>query len=89
MPNLTRTSRCAVSSALLLALAMTVAQTVTAQTAPAALQPSESHHTVATLSATGVQIYVCKRDGDKPDHRAKRERSCKVHGVLSSAAACR
>ncbi|WP_024974580.1 DUF3455 domain-containing protein [Ralstonia pickettii] len=66
MPNLPRTSRCAVSSALLLALAMTVAQTVTAQTAPAALQPSESHHTVATLSATGVQIYVCKRDGDKP-----------------------
>ncbi|MEO1356324.1 MAG: hypothetical protein AAFW48_11125, partial [Pseudomonadota bacterium] len=65
MPNLPRTSRCAVSSALLLALAMTVAQTVTAQTAPAALQPSESHHTVATLSATGVQIYVCKRDGER------------------------
>ena len=66
MPTLPRTPRCAASSALLLALAMTVAQTVTAQTAPAALQPAESHHTVATLSATGVQIYVCKRDGDKP-----------------------
>jgi len=66
MPNLPHTSRSAVSPALLLALAMAVSQTAPAQTAPAVLQPAESHRTVATLSATGVQIYVCKRDGDKP-----------------------
>lgn len=54
------------ASTLLLALALTAAQTAIAQTAPAALQPADAHHTIATLSATGVQIYVCKRDGDKP-----------------------
>ncbi|WP_413706022.1 DUF3455 domain-containing protein [Ralstonia sp. Ralssp110] len=66
MTSLPRTLRHRTASALLLALAMTSAQTVMAQTAPAVLQPADAHHIVATLSATGVQIYVCKRDGDKP-----------------------
>ena len=66
MTSLPRTLRHRTASALLLALAMTSAQTVMAQSAPAALQPADAHHIVATLSATGVQIYVCKRDGDKP-----------------------
>jgi len=50
----------------MLALALTAAQPATAQSAPDRLQPADAHHTVATLSASGVQIYVCKRDGDKP-----------------------
>ncbi|KHK49140.1 hypothetical protein PI87_26435 [Ralstonia sp. A12] len=66
MPNLPRTFRRPIAAGFLLALALIAAQTAIAQTAPAALQPADAHHTIATLSATGVQIYVCKRDGNKP-----------------------
>lgn len=66
MPNLLRTSLRTTVSIAMLALALTAAQPATAQSAPDRLQPADAHHTVATLSATGVQIYVCKRDGDKP-----------------------
>jgi len=53
-------------SATLLVLAWTTMQAARAQTVPDTLQPADAHHTVTALSATGVQIYVCKRDADKP-----------------------
>jgi Protein of unknown function (DUF3455) len=50
--------RAALGSALLLVSYVAIAQT----TAPPALQPSDAQHAIASLSASGVQIYVCKRD---------------------------
>lgn len=66
MPRIPSASRLHMASAAMLALAWTATQTAFAQTVPDTLQPAGTHHTVASLSATGVQIYVCKRDGDKP-----------------------
>lgn len=48
----------AVSGMCLLASCATTDQT----SVPATLQPADAHHTVASLAATGVQIYTCKRD---------------------------
>jgi hypothetical protein len=47
-----------VSGVFLLASCTSAVQTA----APPTLQPADAHHTVASLSATGVQIYTCKRD---------------------------
>ena len=61
-----RASRLHMACAAMLALALTATQAAIAQTVPDTLQPAGAHRTIASLSATGVQIYVCKRDGDKP-----------------------
>ena len=61
-----RSSHFPVVSATMLALAWATTQAALAQTVPDTLQAADARHTVAALSATGVQIYVCKRDGDKP-----------------------
>ena len=61
-----RSSHRPIHSAAMVALAWTATQAAFAQPVPDTLQPADAHHTVAALSATGVQIYVCKRDGDNP-----------------------
>jgi len=54
----TTSLRIALASAGWLACSAAFAQTA----APAALQPADAQHRIAALSASGVQIYVCKRD---------------------------
>lgn len=61
-----RLSRQSMACAAMLAWAMTATHAALAQTVPDVLQPAGTHHTVAALSASGVQIYVCKHDGNKP-----------------------
>jgi len=53
-----RSIRAAIGSALLLASYAAIAQTST----PPSLQPADAQHRVVSLSASGVQVYVCKRD---------------------------
>lgn len=50
--------RAVIGSVLLAGSYAAIAQTVT----PPALQPADARHTIISLSASGVQIYVCKRD---------------------------
>lgn len=66
MPNIARTLFRPLAYSITLALTFSAAQIAVAQTVPDTLQPAGAHRTIASLSATGVQIYVCKRDGDKP-----------------------
>lgn len=53
-----RSSPLAMALGLLLASCATTSQTPV----PPALQPADAQQTIASLSATGVQVYVCKRD---------------------------
>ncbi len=53
-----RSIRVAIGGALALASYAVAAQT----SVPPALQPADAQHAIVTLSASGVQIYVCKRD---------------------------
>jgi hypothetical protein len=59
-----RSMRFAIAGALSAVLAAMLAEpSAHAQTpAPAALQPADATRVVASLAASGVQIYVCKRD---------------------------
>lgn len=51
-------SRLAIGGTLLLLSCAATAQT----SAPPALQPADAQHVIVSLSASGVQIYTCKRD---------------------------
>jgi len=53
-----RLSHIVIGSVLLLAFCAAGAQT----SAPPALQPVDARHVIVSLSASGVQIYACKRD---------------------------
>jgi hypothetical protein len=53
-----RLIRAAIGSAFLLASYAAIAQT----TAPPTLQPADAQHVIVSLTASGVQVYVCKRD---------------------------
>jgi hypothetical protein len=62
-PQLRRSVRLAIGGSLTMIVGTLASHAAIAQTtAPAALQPSDATHTVASLSASGVQIYTCKRD---------------------------
>jgi hypothetical protein len=51
-------NRLAIGGALLMLSCAATAQT----SAPAVLQPADAQHVIVSLSASGVQIYTCKRD---------------------------
>lgn len=61
MPQDSRTSRKAHRIALAGACLL-VSCAVAQEAAPPELRPADAHRTIATLHASGVQIYVCKRD---------------------------
>lgn len=64
MPKLLCLTRA--TTEVVLALALTHGPTAAAQSSiPDALQPAGTHRTIASLSASGVQIYVCKRGADE------------------------
>ncbi|SAL86800.1 hypothetical protein AWB68_08155 [Caballeronia choica] len=48
--------------ALVLGLLLASCATTSQRPAPPSLQPADAQQTIASLSATGVQVYVCKRD---------------------------